>query len=51
MYRHLRRRENIRQQWISETAEREDKEVEFQEKLASNRKAAEEKTAKKRAKR
>ena len=51
VYRHLRRRENIRQQWISELAEKDDKEAEFQEKLASNRKAAEEKTAKKRAKR
>ena len=51
VYRHLRRRENIRQQWISETAQRDDKDVEFQEKLASNWKAAEEKTAKKRAKR
>ena len=51
MYRHLRRRENIRQQWISESADRDDKDAEFQEKLASNWKAAEEKTAKKRAKR
>lgn len=51
VYRHLRRRENIRQQWISEMAEKDDKEVEFQEKLASNLKAAEERTAKKRAKR
>ena len=51
VYRHLRRRENIRQQWISEMAEKDDKEMEFQEKLASNLKAAEERTAKKRAKR
>ena len=51
VYRHLRRRENIRQQWISDASERDDKDAEFQEKLASNRKAAEEKTAKKRAKR
>ena len=51
VYRHLRRRENIRQQWISETAERDDKELEFQQKLASNMIEAEERTAKKRAKR
>ena len=51
VYRHLRRRELTRQQWIQEQAEREDKEREFQELLAANKAAAEERTAKKRAKR
>ena len=51
VYRHLRRRETVRQQWIQEEAEKEEKEREFQEKLAANKAAAEERTAKKRAKR
>lgn len=51
VYRHLRRRELTRQQWIQEQAERGDKEREFQELLAANKAAAEERTAKKRAKR
>lgn len=51
VYRHLRRYEMIRQQWISETAEKEDKDSEFQQRLAEKKAAMEEKTAKKRAKR
>lgn len=51
VYRHLRRRETVRQQWIQEEAEKEEKERVFQEKLAANKAAAEERTAKKRAKR
>ena len=51
VYRHLRRRENIRQQHIQENAVKEDLEVEFQEKLAKHRIEDEERTAKKRAKR
>lgn len=51
VYRHLRRRETVRQQWIQDQAKKEEKEKEFQEKLAANKAAAEERTAKKRAKR
>ena len=51
MYRHLRRRENTRQQCIQDAAEKESLEDEFQMKLAANRKVDEEKTEKKRAKR
>lgn len=51
VYRHLRRRENIRQQHIQENAVKEDLELEFQEKLARNYIEAEERTSKKRAKR
>ena len=51
VYRHLRRYESIRQDWIKETAEKEDKDAEFQMRLAEKRAAAEQKTAKKRAKR
>lgn len=51
MYRHLRRRENIRLQYIEESAEKEDLEKEFQEKLIKNYVEAEERTSKKRAKR
>lgn len=51
VYRHLRRRENIRQQWIQEEAEQEQMEDEFQMKLAANRQADQERTEKKRAKR
>ena len=51
VYRHLRRRENDRQQIIQENAEKEDREIEFQEKLLANKLAAEERTSKKRAKR
>lgn len=51
VYRHLRRYESIRQDWIRETAEKEDKDAEFQMRLTEKRTAAEQKTAKKRAKR
>lgn len=51
VYRHLRRYEMTRQQWIQEKAETEDKDTEFQQRLAEKKAAAEEKTAKKRAKR
>jgi len=51
VYRHLRRRENIRQQHIEETAKKDDLEEEFQQKLAKHRIEAEERTSKKRAKR
>ena len=51
VYRHLRRRENDRQAIISENADVEDREMEFQEKLFANKLADDEKTSKKRAKR
>lgn len=51
VYRHLRRRENARQDYIQKTAQKEDLELEFQEKLARNHILAEERTSKKRAKR
>lgn len=51
VYRHLRRRENIRQQYIQENAEKDDLEIEFQIKLAQNQMEAEQRTSKKRAKR
>ena len=51
VYRHLRRRENIRQQYIEENAEKDDLEMEFQIKLAQNQMEAEQRTSKKRAKR
>lgn len=51
VYRHLRRRENIRQQFIQENAVKDDQEMEFQERLAKNYIEAEERTSKKRAKR
>lgn len=51
VYRHLRRRENIRQQFIQENAVKDDLEQEFQERLAKNHIEAEVRTAKKRAKR
>ena len=51
VYRHLRRRENIRQQHIAESAKKDDLELEFQERLARHRIEAEERTSKKRAKR
>ena len=41
----------IRQEWIKETAEKEDKDTEFQMRLAEKRATEEQKTAKKRAKR
>ena len=51
VYRHLRRYEMSRQQWIEETAKAEDKDTEFLMRLAEKKVEAEEKTAKKRAKR
>lgn len=51
VYRHLRRRENDRQNYISHKAEEEDLELEFQQKLAANKAEADARTAKKRAKR
>jgi hypothetical protein len=51
VYRHLRRRENIRQQYIQENADKDDLEMEFQIKLAQNQMEAEQRTSKKRAKR
>ena len=51
VYRHLRRRENDRQAIISENADVEDREMEFQEKVLANKLADDEKTSKKRAKR
>ena len=51
MYRHLRRRENDRQDFIATKAEDEHKEEEFQQILALHRAEDNAKTAKKRAKR
>lgn len=51
VYRHLRRYEMSRQQWIDETAKAEDKDTAFLMRLADKKIEAEEKTAKKRAKR
>ena len=51
VYRHLRRYEVTRQQWIQENAISEDKDLEFQLNLAAKKNAADERTAKKRAKR
>ena len=51
VYRHLRRRENDRQSYISSRAEEDEREMEFQQKLAVNKMEADARTAKKRAKR
>ncbi len=51
VYRHLRRRENTRQQYISDQATKEDKDREFEEKADALKAAAELRTAKKRVKR
>ena len=51
VYRHLRRREVVRQEYIAEQAEKEQKDKEFLEEAATKKLAAEAKTAKKRAKR
>ena len=51
VYRHLRRRENIRVQHIDEAAEKEDLDDAFQERLVWNKLVAEQRTSKKRAKR
>ncbi|XP_049545613.1 PRKR-interacting protein 1 homolog [Anopheles darlingi] len=51
VYRHLRRKEYARQKQIQEKSRSEQLDDDFQQKLENNRKAAEERTAKKRAKR
>lgn len=51
VYRHLRRRENIRQQYIQETAEKDELDIEFQERLAWKKLQDDQRTSKKRAKR
>lgn len=51
VYRHLRRKEYARQGWIDQQAEAEDHNIEFMQRLAEKKAAAEEKTSKKRAKR
>lgn len=51
VYRHLRRYELTRQQWIEESATNEDKDLHFMMNLAAKKSADEERTAKKRAKR
>uniref|UniRef100_A0A2M4AUY7 Putative prkr n=1 Tax=Anopheles triannulatus TaxID=58253 RepID=A0A2M4AUY7_9DIPT len=51
VYRHLRRKEYARQKQIQEKSRAEQLNDDFQQKLENNRKAAEERTAKKRAKR
>ena len=51
VYRHLRRKEMLRQDWIQENAKDEELQKEFEERREANLTAAESKTAKKRAKR
>jgi len=51
VYRHLRRKEYARQKFIQEKGEKELMEEAYHEKIEENRKAAEKRTAKKRAKR
>ncbi|XP_038164484.1 PRKR-interacting protein 1 homolog [Cyprinodon tularosa] len=51
VYRHLRRREYQRQDFLDKMAEKQDKDVEYLKKIEQNRKAAEERTAKRRKKR
>jgi len=51
VYRHIRRREYARQKFIGEQADMDDKDEAYQRKLEENRRLAEERTAKKRAKR
>ncbi|CAG4971635.1 unnamed protein product [Colias eurytheme] len=51
VYRHLRRKEYARQKFIQEKSEQEKLDEEYQRKLEENKRKAEEKTAKKRAKR
>jgi len=51
VYRHLRRKEYARQKQITEQAKLEQKEADFQSRIETNKRMAEEKTAKKRAKR
>lgn len=51
VYRHLRRREYQRQDFLDKLAEKQDKDVEYLQKLEQNKRAAEERTAKRRKKR
>ncbi|XP_037091450.1 PRKR-interacting protein 1 homolog isoform X1 [Pollicipes pollicipes] len=51
VYRHIRRRENARQKFIAEEADKEDKDIAYQKKMEDNKVWTEERTAKKRAKR
>ncbi|KAM4712490.1 PRKR-interacting protein 1 homolog [Anableps anableps] len=51
VYRHLRRREYQRQDFLDKMAEKYDKDVDYLEKLEQNKQAAEERTAKRRKKR
>lgn len=51
VYRHLRRREYQRQDFLDKLAERQDKDVEYLKKVEQNQRAAEERTAKRRRKR
>ena len=51
VYKHLRRKEYARQDWIQRQATAEDLNAEFMQQLAEKKAAAEEKTSKKRAKR
>uniref|UniRef100_A0A3Q2Q3R4 PRKR interacting protein 1 n=1 Tax=Fundulus heteroclitus TaxID=8078 RepID=A0A3Q2Q3R4_FUNHE len=51
VYRHLRRREYQRQDFLDKMAEKQDKDVDYLKKLEQNRLAAEERTAKRRKKR
>ncbi|XP_065891278.1 PRKR-interacting protein 1 homolog [Dysidea avara] len=51
VYRHLRRRENARQDWLRRQTVKEEKDKEFQERMESNKAKCEEKTTKKREKR
>uniref|UniRef100_A0A8C4WVD8 PRKR interacting protein 1 n=1 Tax=Eptatretus burgeri TaxID=7764 RepID=A0A8C4WVD8_EPTBU len=51
VYRHIRRREYVRQDYLDRQAEKEIKDQEFQESLAKNRERGLQRTARKRAKR
>ncbi|XP_028033353.1 PRKR-interacting protein 1 homolog [Bombyx mandarina] len=51
VYRHLRRKEYARQRFIQEKSEKEKLDEEYHKKIEDNRRAAEERTAKKRVKR
>ncbi|KAM7294689.1 PRKR-interacting protein 1 homolog [Ixodes scapularis] len=51
VYRHLRRKEYARQKYIDQKARQDEKDQEFRERVERNKRLAEERTAKKRAKR
>uniref|UniRef100_A0A3Q3ETF8 PRKR interacting protein 1 n=1 Tax=Kryptolebias marmoratus TaxID=37003 RepID=A0A3Q3ETF8_KRYMA len=51
VYRHLRRREYQRQDFLDKMSEKQNKDVQYLEKLEQNKQAAEERTAKRRKKR